>query len=138
MAVGLKLDSVIDEIGAQDFFHSFFSTIHHHLENGDWGSDYPVMMTQLYQGKLSPENASAALNELNTISNKLSKIPPEKVVWDIDDLSAMPPWGANISSEITDLSNYFVTSTGRDLIETIKEALESMVAHGGTLEIVTV
>jgi len=138
MAVGLKSGSVVDEIGTQDFFHSFFSTIHHHLENGGWGSGYPILMTELYQGKLSPENALSALNELNAISKKLAALPPEKVVWDIDDLSATPPWGANISSDITDLSNYFVTSTGRDLIETIKKALESMLEHGGTMEIVTV
>ena len=46
----------------------------------------------------------------------LSKLPPSDVIWDIDDLSKQPPWGNHISGEITNLSNYFVTSDGRDLI----------------------
>lgn len=37
-----------------------------------------------------------------------------KVIWDIDDMTKMPPWGKNISKDITDLSNYFVTSDGKD------------------------
>ncbi|MDR4281828.1 hypothetical protein FO523_22550, partial [Bacillus subtilis KCTC 1028 = ATCC 6051a] len=35
-----------------------------------------------------------------------------------------PPWGDNISDEITDLSNYFVTSDGEDFINLLKNALE--------------
>ncbi len=32
----------------------------------------------------------------------------------IDDLFKQPPWGKNISNDITNLSNYFVTSDGED------------------------
>lgn len=32
--------------------------------------------------------------------------------------------GNNISSDITDLSNYFVTNDGRDLISVLNEAME--------------
>lgn len=39
-------------------------------------------------------------------------------------MSKQPPWGANISEEITDLSNYFVTSSGEDLIILLKHALD--------------
>ena len=42
---------------------------------------------------------------------------------DAEDLSLTPPWGNNISSDITDLSNYFVTSDGRDLISVLSEAM---------------
>ena len=45
-------------------------------------------------------------------------------IWDIEDLSKQPPWGNNISEEITDLSNYFVTSEGEDLITLFRHALE--------------
>lgn len=54
----------------------------------------------------------------------MQHISPEKVVWDIEDLSKQPPWGNNISEEITDLSNYFVTSSGEDLIIMLKDALD--------------
>ena len=41
---------------------------------------------------------------------------PKDVVWDIDDLSKQPPWKDNILGDITDLSDYFVTSGGEDFI----------------------
>jgi hypothetical protein len=48
------------------------------------------------------------------------------VVWDIDNPEARPPWGDDISSDITDLSNYFVTSDGRDLFEVLDEAMSAL------------
>jgi len=53
------------------------------------------------------------------------KLPPSKVVWDIEDLKAQPPWGDNIASEITSLGNYFVSSTGRDVFALLEEALDA-------------
>ena len=55
---------------------------------------------------------------------KKQKLQLIYVIWDAEDLSLTPPWGNNISSDITDLSNYFVTSDGRDLISVLNEALE--------------
>lgn len=136
MTIGLKLGNVTDEIGSPDFFHSFFSTIHHHLEDGTWGSGFPVLLNELYQGTLAASSAPMALDELTRVSGELAALPPDQVIWDIDDLMAQPPWGRDVSPDITDLSNYFVTSTGRDLILTIKEALESLIEDGGIIEIV--
>ena len=74
-------------------------------------------MNELYQGKLSCENVPAAKEELTQIKKALSKLSPNKVIWDIDDLSKQPPWGDNISEEISSLGNYFITCDGRDFIE---------------------
>lgn len=41
-----------------------------------------------------------------------------------DDLSKQPPWKDNISGDITDLSNYFVTSDGDDFITLFFHALQ--------------
>ncbi len=76
-------------------------------------------MKELYNGKLSWENVPQAIEEVKTIRNELSKYNPEQVVWDIDDLSKQPPWGQNISDHITSLSNYFITSDGRDVFEVL-------------------
>jgi 2,3-bisphosphoglycerate-dependent phosphoglycerate mutase len=138
MAVGLKLGSITDEIGGQDFFHAFFSTISHRLEKDGWGSRFPCLLKKLYQGKLEQDDARQALEELDVIVSELSKFSPDKVIWDIENLSATPPWGNNISSDITDLSNYFVTSTGRDLIAVLKECLEEQRDRGGSIEIVSI
>ncbi|HVG20386.1 MAG TPA: immunity 70 family protein [Blastocatellia bacterium] len=138
MAVGFKVGNIIEEIGTQDFLHAFFSTVSHHLEPAGWGARYPELMLQLYQGKLNTKDAPKALKDILEIRERLKAFSPKEVVWDIEDLTAKPPWGNNISSEITDLSNYFVTSTGKDLFEVLIECLEDLQEEGGDLTIETI
>lgn len=138
MIVGLKLGSITDEIGGQDFFHAFFSTISYRLEKDGLGSRFPCLLKKLYQGKLEHDDARQALEELHVIVCELRHFSPDKVVWDAEKLSATPPWGNNISKDITDLSNYFVTSTGRNLIAVLTECFEELRDRGGTLDIVSI
>lgn len=135
MTVGFQVGRIIDEVGTDDFLHAFFSTISYHLEPKGWGSEYPELMRKLYQGKLSARFAAKVHLDVQSIREKLKAFPPDQVVWDIENLNAKPPWGDNISSEITDLSNYFVTSTGRDLFEVLLECLEALRKEGGALTI---
>lgn len=81
-------------------------------------------MNELYQGTLDKDNIETAIVELKKIQLELQAFSPDKVVWDIDDLSKQPPWGKNISNDITNLSNYFVTSDGEDFITIFFNALE--------------
>ena len=60
---------------------------------------------------------------MKAIEKKLKHFPPSDIIWDIEDLSKQPPWGTNISSDITDLSNYFVTSDGENLIDVLRRAM---------------
>jgi len=135
MSIGVKVDGIIDEIGAPSFFHCFFSNVSHHLEPAGWGTKYPALLNEFYQGKLSPERVQAALDEIVDVRTELSKIPPGKVIWDIEDLSLKPPWGDDISPDITDLGNYFVTSTGRDLFDLLEEAFQEAVKNNLPVEI---
>ncbi|GGY21205.1 immunity 70 family protein [Paludibacterium paludis] len=136
MTVGLKLGSITDEIGSDDFFHSFFSTISGNLESAGWGSRFPVLLNKLYQGELSQEWAADALDELEAIRKMFSELPVTDVIWDLEDRKKTPPWGDVISNDITDLSNYFVTSTGRPLFSVIRECLEELRDSGGVLKVV--
>lgn len=135
MAVGIKVGNITDEIGTPDFLHAFFCTVSHNLEEG-WDSRFPALLNHLYQGKLEVDFAEKAVFELRQIREELAAFPPSKVVWDIANLSKQPPWGADISPEITLLANYFVTSTGRDLISTLIEALDEAAAHSKPASIV--
>jgi len=135
MAIGFKVKYFWYQIGAEDFLHAFFSNICYHLENKKWGSKYNVIMNKLYSGELRFEDINNALNELDEIKNKLKLISPNKVIWDIDNLDSNPPWGNNISSDITDLSNYFVTSDGEDFITILQHALEKAASLNTSLEI---
>ena len=75
------------------------------------------------------------MRELETIQKELERINPDQVVWDNEDRSKMPPWGDNISPDIKDLSDYFVTSSGKKLISVIKRALLDAIDERFELEI---
>jgi hypothetical protein len=138
MAVGFEVANVVDEIGTHDFLHAFFSTISHHLEPKGWGTKYPELMNELYQGRLDRRHAEKALDDIREVRERLKAFPPRAVIWDIENLNARPPWGNNLSADITDLSNYFVTSTGRDLFEVTIECLEALASEGESMRIVQV
>jgi hypothetical protein len=123
MAIGIRVGSITDEIGAPDFLHAFFSTISAHCDGGVWGSRFPHLF-RLYTGHLPAADAGAALSELREARQLLSRLPPSRMVWDIEDRGAEPPWGHEIASDITHLGNYFVSSTGRDLFALFEEALD--------------
>lgn len=122
--VGFKVKYYWFQIGSGDFLFSFFSTFAYNLENQKWGSKFPVIMNELYQGELNSTHIPEAINELEQIKQGLAKLSPDKVIWDIKNLSAQSPWGTNISSDITNLLNYFVTSDGEDFITIFNHALE--------------
>lgn len=84
-------------------------------------------MNELYQGKLTNANVPNAKAELNTIESELKDLSPDKVIWDMEDLAKQPPWGTNISNQITDLSNYFITNDGRDFLTIFHKALDAAI-----------
>lgn len=135
MAVGFKVDFFWYQIGSGDFLHSFFSTVAVNLEDGKWGKRFPVIMNDLYKGKIDNKKVKKAIKEVEKIKTELKKITPDKVVWDIDDLTKQPPWGDEISTDITDLSNYFVTSDGEDFLSIFMNALNEAKEMNTSIEI---
>lgn len=127
MAIGLEVGYLYYSIGTGDFFHSFFSTIAHNLENDNWGSRFPFIMNELYDGVLKYDHISMAIKELESISLELRNYSCDKVIWDINDFSIEPPWGSDISGDITSLADYFVTNEGSDLITIMFDAMEMAV-----------
>jgi hypothetical protein len=123
VAVGLSVRGNVWLVGTGDFFHAFFSTISARLEPDGWGTRFPVLMHELYAGELAAGHAPAALAELHQVREELGRLPPSDIVWDVEDRGRQPPWGDDISGEITDLGNYFVTADGQDLIDTAAEAI---------------
>jgi 2,3-bisphosphoglycerate-dependent phosphoglycerate mutase len=112
------------QIGREDFLHSFFSTVCYNLEDGRWGSRYPVLMNELYQGRLEYEHINDAIAELDSFTGEFKKLPPEKAVWDIEDLSKQPPQWYKCNPDAADLSDYFLNSDGDDFLMLFKHALE--------------
>lgn len=125
-------------IGTADFLHAFFSTVCGRLENGKWGSRFPHLMNELYQGVLPVRHLAAGTEELSQIKQELAQFAPDQVIWDIDDRSLTPPWGDNISDDITDLSNYFVTIEGEDFLSVFAAALDKAQQRNASLKIQTI
>ena len=125
-------------IGTADFLHAFFSTVCGRLENEKWGSRFPHLMNELYQGVLPVKHLAADTEELSQIKQELAQFAPDQVIWDIDDRSLTPPWGDNISDDITDLSNYFVTSEGEDFLSVFAAALDKAQQRNASLKIQTI
>ena len=138
MAVGFKVKFYWYQIGHGDFLYSFFSTVAYNLEDKKWGSRFPVIMNKLYQGKINREDIEKAIEELGIIKKELQAFSPDKVIWDIEDISKQPPWGDNISKDITNLSNYFITSDGEDFISVFFHALEKSKEVNSDIEIKSV
>lgn len=135
MAVGFKVKFYWYQVGNGEFLNSFFSTVAYHLEDMQWGSRFPAIMNELYRGQLDLKNVDQAMEELSTIKKELQNFSPDKVIWDIEDLSKQPPWGNNISKDITSLSNYFVTSEGDDLLQLLYHALKKAKEVNSAVEI---
>ena len=125
-------------IGTADFLHAFFSTVCGRLENWKWGSRFPHLMNELYQGVLPVKHLAAGTEELSQIKQELAQFAPDQVIWDIDDRSLTPSWGDNISDDITDLSNYFVTIEGEDFLSVFAAALDKAQQRNASLKIQTI
>ncbi|MBO0467043.1 immunity 70 family protein [Enterococcus plantarum] len=135
MTIGIKVDFLWFSIGTGDFLHSFFSTICGNLENMKWGSKFPIVMNNLYEGEISVKDIHEAQKELRTIQEEFSKISPDKIIWDIENLEKRPPWGNNISKDIKNLSDYFVTSDGENLFDVLNEAMYEAMQENSALEV---
>jgi hypothetical protein len=135
MGIGLNVGDFYYEIGSGDFFHSFFSTISYHLEPEGWGTKYPNLMNELYHGSLKWNLATKVTQELTDVKRKLQNYKPSQVIWDIEDTSLQPPWGDKISTDITSLANYFVTSDGEDLLDVMFNALQTSYNEKENIEI---
>ena len=141
MSIFLKLESngrIITEIGSGDLLHSLFSTIAARLEGDQWGSKFPLVMEQLYQGlAITRETAPHALVEWRSIRAGLAGLPPSAVVWDIEQPGKAPPWGNKVGPQVTSMANYYMTRHGLNLVTDILENLECVVESGGSLQLVS-
>ena len=124
MPLGLLVGDVPLRVGSPDLLHAFFSTISVRLEPLGWGTRFPALLHDLYQGELSVDSVEAALAELTLARRELSAMPANAVVWDADDPHAPPPWGDAVAAP--DLAHCFWTEDGRSLFDVVAEALVTL------------
>lgn len=137
MALGLLVGEAQWQVGSADLLHAFFSTVSVRLEPLGWGTRFPALLHDLYQGELPVDCVETALSELLLARRELSAMRPSGVVWDADDPEAMPPWGNALTNGAPDLAHCFFTVDGRDLFEVLAAALVALRTQpSGSLRIV--
>ena len=67
-------------------------------------------------GKCVGEEGYETARQFNLIRDEFAKIPPEKVVYDVNNRARKAPWLNNLSPVITSCANMFTTSEGQDLL----------------------
>lgn len=134
--IGIQVDLYWYSIGEPDLFFSFFSSIVVHLEKSKWGSRFPVVMNDLYQGKVEVDKLEACRKELEVIREELKQFGPDQVIWDCEHPEKMPPWD-EIDPDIKDLSEYYISSSGEDLFEVLLTAIQDGLEYKADLEIET-
>ena len=135
--VFFKANHSIWQVGRGDFAKCFFYTISYRLEPDGWGTKYPLLMGDFYDGKLENKYVPLLRKEVEEVREKLKAFSPDLVVYNFDDPSEPPIWGVDISDEITDLSNYFVTSDGRDTFDVLFRCIDRCIEYGYDIEIVS-
>ena len=124
MTGGIIVDFLWFPIGTDSFLYSFFSTICYRLEHQKWGKKFPVVMNELYSGSLSCNSIKTCRREIETIEKKFKRLSSSAVVWSLENLDEKPPWGEDISGDITNLAEYFITCDGKNLFDVLKAALK--------------
>lgn len=136
MSLGLAVGEEVWRVGSGDVLHALFSTICVLLEDGRWGSRFPVLFEQVYQGELSAYDVEDAVDELRTVRRELASYGPGEVVWDIDDPTAIPPWGPPL--DVADVTQCFYAADGRPLLDVLGAALNKLrLEAAGELRIVS-
>lgn len=123
MALGLHVGDLTWRVGSPDLLHAFFSTITVRLEPLGWGTRFPALLNELYDGELPPDRVETALSELLLARRELSFLPSDRLVWDADDPTATSPSAAAVAGGAPDASKCFYTEDGKDLFDVLVAAL---------------
>ena len=135
MTLGLRAGFRSYPIGRVSLLYALFSTIAVRLEGNDWGSHYPVIMKQLYNGWIEADEVSQGLVELNEIVRQLRYFEAADIVWDYEDRKKKPT--ATYRKHISGLrlDECFITVRKENLLSVMVDACEYAIAIHRAVEI---
>ena len=99
------------------------------------GKYLSVFTKKFYNDKLDPEETLRALDELKDIREKFSKLKPEDIVWDAEDLSKKPPAWFYAQLKAANLSECFVSVSGKNIFAILTEVFEFCNRRGISVKI---
>ena len=126
------VDDEVDgiEVGSYDDFHQFRATVASCLEQGVWGSRFPVLMGHPdSDGEWSPSQCADLANELTTIRGELARLPPRPF--------AEGTWQSKIA-ETSGLPNgslldHFIDVDGEPLLDRLLQLARSSAELGSAI-----
>lgn len=136
MALGILAGDLTWRVGSPDLLHAFFSTIAVRLEPAGWGTRFPALMNEFYEGELGPDRVETALSELMLARRELSFLPASRMVWDADEPDVPSPRRAAMAGGAPDASKCFFTEDGKDLFDVLLAALVRLRTMNSSLRIV--
>jgi immunity protein 70 of polymorphic toxin system len=116
---------------------SLIATLSYRLEPEGFATRFPVLLTEVLAGRLAPENAPAAWQELDTVIREARQLPAEKLICSRSDrrpadLGELPGYRGGAS-----VHDALLTSTGRPLLDVIAEGVQASHGQGSPLVIRT-
>lgn len=138
MPVGMLIGNDLYNLGPADLIHAAFSTIAAHLEPGEWGERFPILLRKLYAGEIHSRDAESAITELRQIKNELRAIPPEYAIWDVHNIQQHIPSGPQIWKKAPNLAEFFRSNVGTSFLDDLEEDLEILKRKGGTARLMNI
>lgn len=135
MSVRLQVGETFFKVGTPLVLHGFFCSVGYHLEPIGWGSKYPALMHELYEGQLSVKSIEKAQKELTLIREKFRGLCVDEVVFDME---AGPGEGVNseqLNAKAKNLEEFFLTQDKENFLDLLEKALESAKKQGEALVI---
>ncbi|UFH59486.1 Imm70 family immunity protein [Sulfurovum mangrovi] len=130
MIVGFKIFGTWIEFGYSETLYSWFSTICYKLEDGKWGSRFPIVMNHLYfdeEAGVNYEQIEKFREEIITIKNEFSKLAPADAVWSFEDnILEIPKNMPNINYNTDNLQNFYISNSGQTIFERLEYTIEGM------------
>lgn len=104
----------IVDVGRYDIWFSLYSTVD--LKMGLFKRKVPLALSFLATGCCKADSAQETARQMNLIRDELSRLSPDKAVYDKNDPKKEAPWKDHISPIVTSCSNLFTTADGHDLL----------------------
>ncbi len=107
------------------------------MEPGGWATRFPIVLDHLLAGRLTPEQADAAVTELARLGTELEALAPDLAVASLSDLAKVSASLIPVNHAASSLATYFVAVDGRPLLDVLREAALRAKASGRSVNLET-
>jgi hypothetical protein len=118
-----QVDFLWYPLGSEEVVHSLFSTISYNLEPNGWGTKFPILMHNLYSGRVEIADINKAQDEYNIIKEHIKNIPTRSVVFDISDVTLEDTYLVDNRSR-KNVYEYFQIDKNASFIDALGKAIE--------------